>query len=383
MKKFYLGLLMLLTAVCSYAFDQDNVTLTVYSSYEDEEFDGEIKLTEINPGGEAYVVCTLDNQSDSTYHAFELLVTLPDGFELVQIYDEDEEEYFNTRPLNELSRSARWTLKDNYTKSSNTLKLVLFTANPDKYEFPAKSGKYAGQELFYFKLKATGTAVPSFAPLSVTKAIFSKSVFTGEVDEDDKPIVVNEGHYFPNFFILDYRMSQVGYSTFCYNDGSIDFSEGPLKANIAKNGHNGYAYLTPIDIVPAGTPVVLTGEAGSYMLSAKYGEFDADPSIEGNELHGTGNAALTVEGTNTFALASKTEGVGFYRCAEGVVIPRYKAYMESSAAAESMLFEETTGIQQVKTNVANNDVFTISGVKVNDTQRKGIYVTNGKKVVVK
>ena len=57
--------------------------------------------------------------------------------------------------------------------------------------------------------------------------------------------------------------------------------------------------------------------------------------------------------------------------------------MESSAAAESMLFEETTGIQQVKTNVANNDVFTISGVKVNDTQRKGIYVTNGKKVVVK
>ena len=71
------------------------------------------------------------------------------------------------------------------------------------------------------------------------------------------------------------------------------------------------------------------------------------------------------------------------RCAEGVVIPRYKAYMESSAAAESMLFEETTGIQQVKTNVANNDVFTISGVKVNDTQRKGIYVTNGKKVVVK
>lgn len=382
MKKIYLGLVMLLTAVCSYAFEQDNVTLTVYSSYEDEEFDGEMKLTEINPGGAAYVVCTLDNQSDSTYHAFELLISLPDGFQLEQIYDEDEEEFFNTRPLNELSRSARWTLKDSYTESTNTLKLVLFTANPDKYEFPATTGRYAGQELFYFKVKATGDAVPSFAPLSVTKAIFSKSVFTGEVDEDGKPVVVNEGHYFPNFYILDYRMAQAGYSTLCYN-ADIDFSEGPLKANIAKNGNNGFAYLTPIDIVPAGTPVVLTGEAGSYLLSPKYGEFEADPSIEGNELLGTPNGAYTVEGNNIFALASKTEGVGFYRCAQGVIIPRYKAYMESSSSADSMLFEETTGIQQVKANVAGNDVFTISGVKVNNTQRKGIYVTNGKKVVVK
>ncbi len=382
MKKFYLGLVMLLTAVCSYAFEQDNVTLTVYSSYEDEEFDGEMKLTEINPGGEAYVVCTLDNQSDSTYHAFELLVSLPEGFALEQIYDEDEEEYFNTRPLNELSRSARWTMKDNYYEATNTLKLVLFTANPDKYEFPAKSGKYAGQELFYFKVKAKGNVVPSFAPLSVTKAIFSKSVFTGEVDEEGKPVVVNEGHYFPNFYILDYRMDQVGYSTLCYN-ADIDFSEGPLKANIAKNGKNGYAYLTPIDIVPAGTPVVLTGDAGSYLLTPKYGEFEADPSIETNELFGTPEAAYPVEGNNIFALASKTEGVGFYRCAQGVVIPRYKAYMEGSSAADSMLFEETTGIQQVKANVAGNDVFTISGVKVNNTQRKGIYVTNGKKVVVK
>ena len=372
---------MLLAAASTFAFDQDYIKLTTYASYEDEEFDSEISLVDMKAGDVAYVLCSLENPSDSTYHAFELLISLPDGLKLEPIWDDDEEEYFNSRPLKELSRSNRWTYKDSYNEENNTLKTIVFTSSPDKYSFPAASGKYAGPELFYFAVKATDNVRNDFAPLAVTKIIFTKSVYTGE-EIDGKPVMDTEPHYFPNIYNLYYSVGESKYSTLCYN-AAIDFAGSELTANVAKNGHNGYAYLTPVEVVPAGAPVVVTGEPGSYMLNAKYGEFEADAAFDGNELLGTANEPLIVDGNNIFALAAKNEGVGFYRCAVGVLIPRYKAYFETADAVDAMLFEETTGIQQVNAAEASQEIYTISGIKVNDTKQKGIYVTNGKKVVVK
>ncbi len=383
MKKIYLGLVMLLAAASTFAFDQDYVTLTTYSAYDGEEFSNEVNLTDMKAGDLAYVVCTLENKSDSTYHAFEFEIALPEGFVLEPIYDEDEEEYFTSKALNELSRSNHWTYKDTYNEAKNTFKVVLFTLNPDKYEFPATTGKYAGPELFYFSIKATDSSRNDFAPISATGIIFSKSIDTGEKDSEGKPILTTEDHFFPNIYNLYYKVSDYKYNTLCYN-GSLDFTGSSLKANVAKDGGDGYVDLTPVEIVPAGAPIVITGEPGSYMLNAKYGKVEADAAFEGNELKGTPDGSFKVEDNKIFAMAYKQgKGVGFYRCDNGVVIPRYKAYLESEANADAFLFEETTGISNVEATADNAEVYTISGVKVEKAAQKGIYIVNGKKVVVK
>ena len=102
-----------------------------------------------------------------------------------------------------------------------------------------------------------------------------------------------------------------------------------------------------------------------------------------NVLEGTVDAPLKVSGSNIFALAEKAEGIGFYRCKEGVEIPQYKAYYTGTASADSYLFEETTGIREAVSADNAGEAYTISGVKVNNTNKKGVYVVNGKKVVVK
>ena len=135
----------------------------------------------------------------------------------------------------------------------------------------------------------------------------------------------------------------------------------------------------------AGTPLILKGEAGSYFLNANYGEKDAPVS---NLLVGTPDEAIPVAGNTTYAMASKVKDganvVGFYRVQEGVVIPRYKAYLNSTADVEGFIFEETTGINTVeRAENANQDIYTITGAKVNNAAQKGVYIMNGKKVVVK
>ena len=64
-----------------------------------------------------------------------------------------------------------------------------------------------------------------------------------------------------------------------------------------------------------------------------------------------------------------------------MVIPRYKAYLNSTADVEGFIFEETTGINAIKEN-ANNRYFNLQGVEVAQPT-KGLYIVNGKKVLVK
>jgi hypothetical protein len=52
-------------------------------------------------------------------------------------------------------------------------------------------------------------------------------------------------------------------------------------------------------------------------------------------------------------------------------------------APMSFTFIDPTGINEVTTTIDNNEVYSISGVRVNNAQQKGIYIINGKKVVVK
>ena len=73
----------------------------------------------------------------------------------------------------------------------------------------------------------------------------------------------------------------------------------------------------------------------------------------------------------------------FHPCNAGT-FPAGKAYLPASAAsgAKIIIFgDETTAINEVKTQNESSEIYTIGGIRVKNAQQKGVYIINGKKVV--
>jgi hypothetical protein len=88
-----------------------------------------------------------------------------------------------------------------------------------------------------------------------------------------------------------------------------------------------------------------------------------------------------------YALANKPEadGVGFYPVKSGVTIPAGKAYLKVGAEVKGFLAlgDVADAINNILVETANGNIFNIAGQKVQNITKGGLYIVNGKKVVVK
>ncbi|MBR2155129.1 MAG: Ig-like domain-containing protein [Bacteroidaceae bacterium] len=142
--------------------------------------------------------------------------------------------------------------------------------------------------------------------------------------------------------------------------------------------------LTEVESVPANTPVVVKADAaGTYPLT--FAESATAPAT--NYLL-VSDVNVTSDGTNFFALANMG-GVGFYVVGSGVEIPAGKCYINTSSPAKSRLTfnfegEDATAITAIEAADAINNgvIYNLSGQRV-VKPLKGIYIQNGKKILVK
>ena len=128
------------------------------------------------------------------------------------------------------------------------------------------------------------------------------------------------------------------------------------------------------------------------MVKAAKGDYNfAVTSKEGTPLENNNLIAATEpvksDGSTFFALTKIGDKVGFAVVKEGVNIPAGKAYLEvpegnTPAAKFFGLDGEATGINSVKTAKADGAYYTLEGVKTTKPV-KGLYIHNGKKIVVK
>jgi hypothetical protein len=108
--------------------------------------------------------------------------------------------------------------------------------------------------------------------------------------------------------------------------------------------------------------------------------------VSENQLHGTLTATLAP--SNTFALSTKKGVTGFYPVSTGLMIPAHKAYLtvsDNNNLARTLVIDgETTGIMNADSHVdaIPSEYYSIHGIKV-ARPTKGIYISNGKKVVIK
>lgn len=135
-------------------------------------------------------------------------------------------------------------------------------------------------------------------------------------------------------------------------------------------------------VIPAKTGILVKADQGNHNFVVT--------SKEGTELTNNNLVAATADvpsdGAKYFALTKIGDKVGFALVEKDVVIPAGKAYLEvtkGTAAAKFFgLDGEATGINSVKTAKADGAYYTLEGVKTTKPV-KGLYIHNGKKIVVK
>ena len=133
-------------------------------------------------------------------------------------------------------------------------------------------------------------------------------------------------------------------------------------------------------IVNAGTAVVLKSTGTPVMTLTTASSSD----MQGNDLVGT--SATIINPGNAYVLNyTAADGVGFYMLASTGTIEFGKAYLVASAAAREFLtFGETTGLSPIPSpkGEGSDVIYDIHGRRVNGKPSKGLYIINGKKVVL-
>lgn len=136
-------------------------------------------------------------------------------------------------------------------------------------------------------------------------------------------------------------------------------------------------------IVNAGTAVVLKSTGNPVMTLTT----SASSNTDSNSLEGVSDAEGTTSDGTMYVLNYKEgTGVGFYKLKSGKTLGVGKAYLTYSGSdAPSFLgFGETTGIQTIEHSPLNIDhpIYDLQGRRVAQPT-KGLYIVNGKKVVIK
>lgn len=230
-----------------------------------------------------------------------------------------------------------------------------------------------------------------------TKGYFLESeseVFTLDTDADVVLAAGGNGGNSPK--VVDYiaimktaepvAVSAVKFATYVPTCNVVVPTEAKVytaKVNEAKNA----VVLTEVpagSVIAKGTPVLVGAEAGSYTFKASA---DEAATVADNDLKAA-TADTKGDGSTIYALVEQDGEAVFAPLKEGVAVSVGHAYLVLPAASAARFYSiqfggETTGINEVNAAAkADGAYYTLQGVKTSKAA-KGIYIHNGKKVVIK
>ena len=272
--------------------------------------------------------------------------------------------------------------------SVNRIKSVEFIFSPDKETDKIKyitsentalsAGVYNAKNNTWDLSGANEKVVTLKNTLSTGHFRIQKIIVTTDVSVGTITIATPEGfgtYYNSNSYILPEGLTAFGY-TKANTDGTL------VKTDVFNGG----------DVVPANAALVVKGNTGKYECYAT--DKEATKTLEGNLLKGvtTDTRIEAASGVKRYILTRADDGIlAFYRTNSGTInVKANRAYLEvptAMAVASFSLEGSATGINNVVTTAAKQGIYTISGVRLNATTTKelpaGIYIVDGKKVIVK
>ncbi len=181
-------------------------------------------------------------------------------------------------------------------------------------------------------------------------------------------------------------VTSVGWATFC-SPLALNFEGSDLNAYIV-TGYEGTAITkSAVTTVAANTPVLVNAAAGNYSVTVAASGTDYSATNCLNQ--GTGAAVEAATGYDRYVLVAN-EGVAEFQKIVGTAatVASTQAYLQFATVGGSRILSldgETTGIDTLNVERGTlNDatIYNIAGQRVAQPT-KGLYIVNGKKVVMK
>lgn len=180
---------------------------------------------------------------------------------------------------------------------------------------------------------------------------------------------------------LPVTVSDAGYATLCAPVAlTIPANVEVYTASFGQTG----VKLTPITgVIPANTGVVIEANAGKYNFAITTSEEKGTSDLIGNIATENVDASKAA-----YILGSSTAGVGFYKLnsTDRTIKGGRAYYVAPTGEAPAYLFNgATTGIDAIKAalNDVHAPIYDLSGRKVANAVKGGVYIKNGKKFIVK
>jgi len=264
------------------------------------------------------------------------------------------------------------------------------------YDTNSKSGS-CNSKYQYDHQNTSGRSTNSMYPstLSIVNNYSTPRVFYLYVDNTASRILRLYGYKWEPNFTVSGTITTCGWSTFA-SSYPLDLStiSGGTAYYASEASGNTVTLTTSDATVPAGEGIMVKGTAGeTFTINVAA----SGTAIDGNLLKGqtvTGNVAASgTDGKYHYVFGYKTSDAseyGFYNLADETEVAAGKAYLETTEALSkaasrlTIVFgDETTGITSVNgEGYKANGYYNLAGQRV-DAPKKGLYIVDGKKVLVK
>lgn len=178
------------------------------------------------------------------------------------------------------------------------------------------------------------------------------------------------------------QVTSAGWASFS-SSKALDFTGTDVTAYIAKAKDDQNVTLTEISKVPANTGIVVSATAGTYAIPVLSGVAD---DTNGNLLKPWLTAGTPSE--SKYYTLAVSGGNPVFKKSSGGTLAAGKSYLVVSGTAAPSLGvdfgSETTGVSEVRSQKEDvrGEYFNLNGQRVAQPT-KGLYIVNGKKVVVK
>ena len=144
--------------------------------------------------------------------------------------------------------------------------------------------------------------------------------------------------------------------------------------------------VSGVSALPAGAGFILSGTANATVTMVPATD-EGQASTSGTLLLGSAGRTVALSSTNDYVLGKKEEHVAFYRVnSEANVLPMNRAYLhfEGGGVVKMNFNHTTTGIEAVSPAAQQDGpIYDLSGRRVSHMSKGGIYIRNGKKILVK
>ncbi len=189
---------------------------------------------------------------------------------------------------------------------------------------------------------------------------------------------------------LPVTITDAGYATFhAPVEVTIPEADAVTAHTVTINGN--WATLNEIEgkVIPANTPVILNGTAGTYNLAITTTDAAA---IDGNALSGTVAAEYATTEKDVFVLAKVESNVGLYKAntATSFTLKSHAAYLAldkadpaNNSVGYRFGFDGTTAVEKVEMRNEKEAIYDLQGRRINEITEPGIYIVNGVKRVVR